>query len=129
MRSGGLLQREIERAGISTVSISNVPDQTERLCAPRAAFIQYPFGRLLGDVGDREGQRAVCDDLVELLQTAESPNTYHHLPYEWHQSPEETKWHPAVPAPIHAERKRIEAESKNPAQEFQKLFRDEDREL
>jgi hypothetical protein len=34
-----------------------------------------------------------------------------------------------VPAPIHAERKRMETESKNPAQEFQKLFRDEDREL
>lgn len=129
MRSGGLLQREIERAGISTVSISNNPDQTERLCAPRAAFIQYPFGRLLGDVGDREGQRAVCDDLVDLLQTAEGPNTYRHLPYVWRQPPGETKWHPAVPSPIVAERQRMEAAGEDAKAMFQKLLRDEDREL
>lgn len=129
MRSGGLLQREIERAGISTVSISNNPDQTERLCAPRAAFIQYPFGRLLGDVGDRAGQRAVCGDMVALLQAAEGPNTYRHLPYEWHQTPEETEWHPAVPSPIVAVREQMVAEGKDPKALMKKILRDEDREL
>jgi hypothetical protein len=53
MRSGVLLRREIKKAGIPTVSISNIPETTERVCVPRAAFIQYPFGRQLGDVGDR----------------------------------------------------------------------------
>ena len=102
MRSGGLLQREIEKAGISTVSISNIPETTERVSVPRAVFIQYPFGRQLGDVGDRAGQRRVCDDMCELLESADGPNSYRHLPYEWPEPPEETKWHPDVPAPIFA---------------------------
>ena len=29
------------------MSISNVPELTQRVCVPRAVFIQYPFGRLL----------------------------------------------------------------------------------
>jgi len=100
VRSGGLLQREIEKAGIPSVSLTNVPETTERVCVPRAAFIQYPFGRQLGDVGDRLGQRRICDDMCDLLESATGPTTYRHLPYEWPEPPEETKWRPDVPAPI-----------------------------
>jgi len=67
MRSVGLLQREIEKAGISTVSINNAPKMVEKMCLPRAVFVQYPFGRILGEVGDREGQRLICDDMCDLL--------------------------------------------------------------
>ena len=112
MRSGGLLQRELERGGISTVSISNTPEMTEKVAVPRAAFIQYPFGRLLGGVGDRAGQRAVCDDMVELLKSAEEPNTYRHLPYEWPEPPEKTKWRPDIPAPVILKRMKEEEEKK-----------------
>lgn len=104
MRSVGLLQRELEKAGIATVSISNQPDMTEKVCVPRAAFIQYPFARILGMVGDREGQRRVCDDMCDLLVEAEGPNSYVHLPYEWPEPPEKTRWHPLSPAPMHVQR-------------------------
>lgn len=106
MRSGGLLQREIEKAGIPTVSISNIPETTERVCVPRTAFIQYPFGRQLGEVGDRAGQRRICDDMCDLLETAKEPPCYRHLPYEWPEPPEKTKWHPDVPPPIHSYREK-----------------------
>ena len=105
MRSGGLLQREIEKAGIPTVSISNIPETTERVCVPRAVFIQYPFGRQLGDVGDTADQRRICDDMCALLESAEGPTSYRHLPYEWPEPPEKTKWRPDVPPPIHVYRK------------------------
>jgi D-proline reductase (dithiol) PrdB len=96
----GLLQREIEKAGISTVSISNVPEITERVCVPRAVFVQYPFGRLLGLVGERSGQRRICDDMIETLVSAQSPNQYVHLPYEWPEPPEDTRWRPDEPPPL-----------------------------
>ena len=67
MRSGGLLQRKLEELGITTVSISNSPEMTVRVAVPRAVFIQFPFGRLLGDVDEREQQRKVCDDMLEML--------------------------------------------------------------
>ena len=100
MRSAGLLQRRLEEMGLPTVSISNQPELTEKVCVPRAVFIQYPFARILGDVGDRNGQRAVCDDMVEMMQKATGPNTYRHLPYEWPEPPEKTKWKPDIPTPI-----------------------------
>ncbi len=122
MRSGGLLQREIEKAGIPTVSISNIPETTERVCVPRAAFIQYPFGRQLGDVGDREGQRRVVGDMCALLEEAEGPVSYRHLPYEWPEPPEQTKWRPDVPAPIFAIREKPGGQEK-----LMKEYRDEER--
>ena len=100
MRSGGLLQRKLEEMGLPTVSISNQPELTEKVCVPRAVFIQYPFGRILGDVGDRKGQRAVCDDMLEMMQSAPEPITYQHLPYEWPEPPEKAKWKPDIPPPI-----------------------------
>jgi len=86
--------------GLPTVSISNTPELTEKVCVPRAVFIQYPFGRILGDVGDRKGQRAVCDDMLDMMHSASGPNTYQHLPYEWPGPAEKAKWKPDIPAPI-----------------------------
>lgn len=88
---------------------------TEKVAVSRAAFIQYPFGRQLGDVGDREGQRRVCDDMADLLETAAGPNSYVHLPYEWPEPPGRTKWRPDIPAPGGLKRMREEAEEKKKA--------------
>lgn len=105
MRSVGLLQRKLEEMGLPTISISNQPELTEKVCVPRAVFIQYPFARILGDVGDRTGQRAVCDDMVAMVQEASGPNSYRHLVYEWPEAPEKTKWKPDIPPPWAALRK------------------------
>ena len=101
MRSVSLLQRRLEELGIATVSICNQPEVSEKVCVPRAVFIQYPYGRMLGGVGDREGQRAVCDDMCAHLEAADGPNAYRHLSHEWPEPPEETQWKPLVPAPMH----------------------------
>lgn len=101
MRSVGLLQRKLEELGIATVSICNQPAVSEKVCVPRAVFIQYPFGRLLGEVGDRAGQRAVCDDMCAHLEAAQAPNAYRHLPHEWPEAAERTQWKPLTPAPMH----------------------------
>lgn len=77
-----------------------MPETTERVCVPRAVFVQYPFGRQLGMVGDYDGQRRICEDMAALLVEAEAPNAYRHLPYAWPEPPESTKWRPDVPAPI-----------------------------
>ena len=67
---------------------------------PRAVFIQYPFGRLLGDVGDTAGQRRICEDMLEVLATSKVPNTCRHLPYDWPESAEETRWRPDESPPL-----------------------------
>ncbi|MDX1622761.1 MAG: hypothetical protein R3199_02120 [Gemmatimonadota bacterium] len=45
----GLVQREIEEAGLPTVSISLEKEITRRLAPPRALFVRWPFGHPLGE--------------------------------------------------------------------------------
>jgi hypothetical protein len=55
----GLVQREIDAAGFSTISLSMIPELTASEGAPRIAAIEDPFGVTLGRPGDAAGQLAV----------------------------------------------------------------------
>jgi hypothetical protein len=79
----GLAQREIEAAGISTVSLSMIPDFTGAPGVPRVAAIAYPISRPLGVPGDSEGQRAVLRAALAVLEDAEGPGTVKTLPFAW----------------------------------------------
>ena len=67
---------------------------------PRVAAIEHPFGRPFGDVGDAQRQRDVLVSALELARDAREPGEVKHLPFRWHEAPEDTKWHPAEPSPI-----------------------------
>jgi len=67
---------------------------------PRVAAIEHPFGRPYGDVGDAKTQGAVLRAALEVFDRAIQPGHVEHLPFVWHEAPEETKWHPAEPSPI-----------------------------
>ena len=67
---------------------------------PRVAAIEYPFGRPFGDVGDVATQREVLLAALAVFEKARAPGHVEHLPFEWHEDPAETKWHPAEPSPI-----------------------------
>jgi D-proline reductase (dithiol) PrdB len=69
----GLVAREIERAGIATVSLSIVREITEKTLPPRALFMRWPFGHALGEVGKREQQLHVLSRAFELLFEADAP--------------------------------------------------------
>ncbi len=96
----GLAQREIEAEGLTTITLSNMPDLTAAVSVPRVAAIEYPFGRTVGMPGDAEGQRAVLQGALEALEGITVPGSIEHLPFEWPQSPKETQAHPEEPPPI-----------------------------
>lgn len=79
----GLVQREIEAAGISAVSLSMIPDFTSKVGVSRLAGIAYPMSRPMGRPGDADGQRAVLAATLDVLRTATGPGTYVELPYTW----------------------------------------------
>lgn len=83
----GLVQRAIEAGGISTVSLSLIPDLTRAVGVPRLAGISYPFGRPMGRAHDADGQRAVLRAMLELIASAPGPGTYAELPFTWPDSP------------------------------------------
>ncbi len=82
----GLVQREIEAAGISTVSLSMIPEFTAKVGVPRLAGIAHPMSRPMGRPGDADGQRAVLSATLEVLRTATAPGTWVDLPFTWPES-------------------------------------------
>lgn len=76
------------------------PEFHREVGIPRVAAIEYPYGRPVGQVGDREGQRAVLLEALKVFEKAQKPGEIFHLPFEWPEEPKETKWHPPEISPI-----------------------------
>lgn len=60
----------------------------------------YPYGRPIGQVGDREGQREVLLAALDVLEKAQEPGHIEHLPFVWPEEPKKTDWHPPEMSPI-----------------------------
>jgi antitoxin component of MazEF toxin-antitoxin module len=69
----GVIQREIEKAGVSTVSISLVREFTAKVRPPRALWVPFPFGRPFGGPDNPAVQRRVILAALALLQRPTGP--------------------------------------------------------
>lgn len=69
----GVVQRQIEAQGVSTVSISLYRGFTEKVRPPRALWVPFPFGRPLGAPNNRDIQRKVIFAALELLRRERGP--------------------------------------------------------
>jgi hypothetical protein len=96
----GLVAREIEAAGITTVTLSMVPDFTAAVGAPRVAAIAHPCGVPLGRPGDDAGQRAVLAATLHVAERATRPGQVIALPFVWPDPPRASRFEPAEPPPI-----------------------------
>jgi hypothetical protein len=67
---------------------------------PRSAAIEYPYGRPVGQVGDREGQRKVLLETLSVLEKAQKPGEIWHLPFTWPEEPKAAKWQPSEMSPL-----------------------------
>jgi hypothetical protein len=67
---------------------------------PRTAVIEYPYGRPLGQVGDREGQRQVLLAALAVLEEARRPGEIRSLPFTWPEEPRDAKWQPPEMSPL-----------------------------
>ncbi len=94
------MQREIEAAGISTITLSSIPDLTAAVSVPRLATIEHPLGYLLGQPGDREGQTAVLRSTLHALAKTTRPSSVTHLPFQWPVSARRMNAHPPKVPPI-----------------------------
>jgi hypothetical protein len=80
--------------------LTMIPEYHRAVGIPRVAAIEHPFGRPIGGVGDREGQRAVLLEALSVLEKGQTPGEVFHLPFTWPEEPKKTKWMAAEPAPI-----------------------------
>ena len=69
----GALANYIERAGVATVSISLIREQSEAVNTPRALWVPFALGRPLGSADDPDFQKDVMRAAFEMLATATEP--------------------------------------------------------
>lgn len=94
------MQRVIEAAGISTITLSSIPELTAALSVPRLAAIEYPLGYLLGKPGDIQGQTEVLRATLMALAEMALPGSITTLPFEWPASAHRLNANPPKPPPI-----------------------------
>ncbi len=63
-----LIAAELERHGISTVAVQLLREVALRLRPPRALFVPFRHGHPLGEAGRPEGQRAVLEAALRMLE-------------------------------------------------------------
>ena len=96
----GLAARSLEEAGFSTVVLTPTYEFHRAVGIPRSAAIEYPYGRPLGQAGDREGQKKVLLMALSMLEKAKRPGEVLHLPFVWPEEPKKTEWQPPEMSPL-----------------------------
>ena len=79
----GLLAREIEACGVTTVALSLVRELSAPVKAPRMLSLHWPFGHALGEPHNRTQQETVLHDAFSMAQLAPRPGLVVDLPYQW----------------------------------------------
>lgn len=67
---------------------------------PRVAAIEHPYGRPVGQIGNREGQRKVLLEALSVFEKARRPGEVIHLNFTWPEDPKKTDWQPPEMSPL-----------------------------
>lgn len=79
----GLLAREIEACGVTTVALALVRELAVAVKAPRMLYLHWPFGHALGEPGNRLQQLTILHDAFSMAQAAPRSGLVVDLPYQW----------------------------------------------
>jgi D-proline reductase (dithiol) PrdB len=93
----GLIAREIELAGIPTISMTSAWDITTAVAPPRSVYVHYPLGHTTGAPGDPEGQRNIVEAALRVGRTAKRGEILP-LPFVWDGDPD---WEERAYSPEH----------------------------
>lgn len=78
-----IIQREIEAAGIATVSVALCRDIVEHIGVPRAVHYRFPFGYTFGDPNDETMHLRILRETLHSCAESEETGAIIDLPYEW----------------------------------------------
>lgn len=78
-----LIARQLEAAGIATVSLTSAIDITRAANPPRAVFLDYPLGHTSGRVGETQLNRDIVAAALAAFADLDEPGSMVHLPYHW----------------------------------------------
>jgi hypothetical protein len=82
-----LVARHLEANGLPTVIIGSALDVVEHCGVPRFVFTDFPLGNPAGHPWRPDMQRAIVEQAVGLLASAEGPRTTVRAPFAWRDDP------------------------------------------
>jgi hypothetical protein len=97
-----VLARTLEKAGLSTIFVTNMPFWAEKIGVPRTLAVEFPFGHVLGQPNNLAQQMSVILEALEVLRTADGPGSIVHSQQKWPLPADVTiqSWQPEIPSPI-----------------------------
>lgn len=66
--------------------LSNNRSISEKMRAPRALFLKFPYGATLGEPGAKEQHRAILRDAFRVLKDAREAGYIEDSPYRWRRT-------------------------------------------
>ncbi len=81
----GLIARNAEAAGISTLSMGSALDIMHAVNPPRAAFLDFPLGHTSGEPHQPALQRAILLQALDGFTSLVTPGSIKILPFLWSQ--------------------------------------------
>jgi hypothetical protein len=82
-QSVGLIARQAEAVGISTLCMTSALDITKAVNPPRAAFLDYPLGHTTGKPHEPALQREIMRQALEGFGSLTTPGSVKILPFQW----------------------------------------------
>jgi D-proline reductase (dithiol) PrdB len=82
-QSVGLIQGQLEKAGIPSITTTVVPYVTRGMKVSRAAYVRFPIGNPFGEAHNKEQQSAVLDAVLTAFEAIDTPGTLVELPFRW----------------------------------------------
>ena len=82
----GLIQNAIENSGVSTISLTTHPYITKMVGAPRAIYMRFPQGNLIGQAFNPEQQRTILSTALEAVGAMKEAGTIMEYPERWRGS-------------------------------------------
>lgn len=80
-----LIARQLEAAGIATVTLTSARDITASANPPRAVFVDYPLGHTAGRVNDLATSREIVGAALDAFASTTS-GTITDLPHRWSET-------------------------------------------
>ncbi len=79
----GLIARQLESAGLTTICLTSARDITRAAWPPRGAFLDFPLGHTSGRPHEPALNRSIMLDALAVVEQADEPGTIVDLPYRW----------------------------------------------
>ncbi|MCZ7665466.1 MAG: hypothetical protein M5U22_22190 [Thermoleophilia bacterium] len=79
----GLIQRVLDQAGISTISLTLVCEMTALVKPAKSLYVRHPFGLTLGAVGDRATHEGLLRECLAWAEKALPAGEIIESPYRW----------------------------------------------